>query len=336
MKSVKIGLVVTVLLAVSLSVFLSNREANSISRQYPNARSAMPVVPATAVAMVNSVAITAGELEREMDRVLPPTASHGHIDEQQQAELRKKTIEELVVRELAYQKATAMGLEIDPAELSAAIEKIKGHYKTDQGFQQALVAEQITEEEFVRRIKKDLLLRKIHKLETEDKSTVSDADVKDYYERNKAKFVQPESVHLWQIVVKGAPNDGAAAKKKIEEAFGKLKAGEPFDVVAYEYSEDDFRVMGGDSGWIHRGRLPPELEQAAFAAKPKVLVGPFQTSFGWHILRVEDRQREHQLGFEEVKDKIAALLHGKKLDQRKAEFVRELKAGAKIQYLASM
>jgi parvulin-like peptidyl-prolyl isomerase len=334
MKSIKIGLVIAVFLTIALSVVLSNWEAKSTSPGYSNDRSATPAAPAVAVARVNSVAITAGELEEEMERLLPPTASHGHTDEQQKANLRKKAMEELVVRELAYQKAKAMGLQIAPTELAGAVRKIRGHYKTDESFQQALRAEQITEPEFIRRVRKDLLLRKIHKLEIDDKAAVSDAVVKDDYEKNKAKFVLPESIHLWQIVVKGTPDKGAAAKQKINEAFRKLNAGEAFDAVAYKYSEDDYRVMGGDYGWIHRGQLAPELEQIAFAAKPRVLTGPVQTSFGWQILRVEDRQPEHQLKFEEVKDKIASRLKEERLTQAKAEFVRELKAGANIQYLA--
>lgn len=343
MRLLKVGLVVVVISGISVAVLLRNQGMKVTKQRITNTlRRGLPVASRTTLALVNSVPITAGELQQEVDRLLPPTAAHGHTDKQQEASLRKNALDELVVRELAYQKAKAMQLQADPAELNATVMKIEGRYKTKENFQEALRAEGISEKEFTRRIEKDLLLRKLHKLEIDDRSAVSDSEALEFYNKNKEKFLRPETIRLWQIIVKpiqspdrkGGDNRDDAAKKKIQEALKKLKAGEPFDVVAYKYSEDDYRVLGGDYGTVHRGQLAPELEKPAFAAKAKVLTGPFQTSFGWHILKIENRQPARQLKFEEVKEKIADSMRQKRLDQRKADFVRELKAAAKIQYLA--
>ena len=294
------------------------------------------VAPRTTVAKVNSVQITAGELEEEVSRLLPPSGSHGKVDPQKRKQVRQMALEQLIVRELAYQRGKALRLEVEPEVREATIRKIRARYKTENSFREALRADEITEPEFIHRVEKDLLLRNIYKTEIDDKAAVSDSEVRQFYDQNKAKFLRPESIHLRQIVMKAIPGNGSNAEKKIYEVFDKLKAGEPFDTLAYQYSEDDYRVMGGDNGWIHRGQLAPELEKAAFAAKPKTLTGPFQTSFGWHLLRMEERQTQRQLKFQEAREDIAASLRQKRLRQRKSEFVRELKEGARIEYPRSL
>lgn len=335
MKIMRFVLVFAAVVGVAVFVFVQNRQAKLVDsvRSSAHRPGAPRLRPATPVALVNSVPITSGELQEEVDRLLPPTVSHGHTDEQQNAKFRKEALDELVVRELAYQKAKAMRLQADADELNAVVAKIKGRYKTEQNFQEALRAEGISQQEFTRRIEKDLLLRKIYKQGIDEKTAVGDAELKDYYDNNKARFVRPETIHLMHIVVKANAKDPNVAKKKINEAIRKIKSGQPFDVVAYKYSEDDYRVLGGDYGTVHRGQLAPELEAKAFRAQLKTIVGPFQSSFGWHILRIENREAERQMKFDEVKDRIAATLRQKRLDQVKSEFVRELKSSAKVQYL---
>jgi peptidyl-prolyl cis-trans isomerase C len=287
------------------------------------------VEPRTAVARVNGVAVTAGELDTEIERLAPSSvAAHGKPADK--SSVRKKALDELVVRELAYQKAKQLRLTVPPGEMKAAIARVKGHYKSDGGFRQALEAEQIGEREFVLRVEKDLLLAKIYKREIDDKATIARGEVEEYYQKHKAGFVMPESVWLLQIWARG---DQKASRSKAEEALAKLTSGTPFFDVAYRYSDDDYRVLGGDYGWIHRGQLAPEVEKLAFSAPPKTLVGPVQTSFGWHILRVEDHRAERQLPLAEARETIAGKLHRERLTQRREEFTRRLLESARIEYL---
>lgn len=292
--------------------------------------SGSPVESRPAIARVNGVPVGSSELEAEIDRLAPSSVA-AHSQAVDQVALRKKALDEVIVRELAYQRAKQQKLTIARAEMNAAVAKIKGHYKNEGSFREALKAEQISEQEFLERVRKDLLLRKIFKLEIDDKSAIARGDVEEYYRKRKEKFVLPESVRFFQVWARG---DNPAAKSKIEEALAKLKSGTPFFDVAYKYSDDDYRVVGGDYGWIHRGQLSPEVENLAFSAPPKTLVGPAHTSFGWHILRVEEHRAERQLPLEEVRDKIAETLHRERLAQRRVAFAGELRQRARIEYLA--
>ncbi len=290
-------------------------------------------VPANTVALVNGVPITASDLDDELSNLLISPAAHGALSQQQKDAPRKAALEELIVRELAYQRAKANGLTVGKKEIAATVKKIKRRYQTEKSFQEALKAEEISEQEFERRIEKDLLLRKISKLELEDKARISDQEIRAYYEQNKTKFMLPESLRLFRIVIKIGPGKEAEAKKKTDDVYAKLKAGADFTETAYKFSEDEYRVLSGDYGTVHRGQLPAELEATVFAAKPSEASRPFKTGDGWQIIRVENKQAERQLRYEEVREKIKTALYQQRERQRRLDFVASLKAEAKIEYL---
>lgn len=296
---------------------------------------ATPAAPATAnvVALVNGVPITASELDDELNNLLNSPSGHIAINQQGEDAPRKAALEELIVRELAYQHAKASGMAVEKKQIAATVKKIKRRYLTEKSFQEALRVEEISEQEFERRIEKDLLLRKVSKVELEDKSRVVDAEARGYYEANKSKFVLPESLRLFRIVVKIAPGNDAEAKKKIDDIFANLKAGADFGETAYKFSEDDYRVMSGDYGTVHRGQLPAELEATVFAAQPSALIGPLRASEGWQIISVENKQPERQLQFREVREKILAALRQQREKQRRIDFINELRSVAKIEYI---
>ncbi|MBI3649607.1 MAG: peptidylprolyl isomerase [Acidobacteria bacterium] len=283
-------------------------------------------------AVVNGIAITAGELEEELGKLLISPATHAGMNPEKKDETRKAALEELIVRQLAYQRARAMGLKVNKSELAAAIKRIKDRYKTEKDFQEALKVEEITEQDFKQRIERDLLLKKIYQVEIEDKAKTGEETAKKYYEENRARFLLPESVHLKNIVVRIKSGKEDEAKKKIDEVYEKLKSGSSFYEMAYKFSEDDYRVLGGDYDLVHRGQLDAELEASAFDAKPDEITVPFKTRYGWHVIKVENRQTERQLSYEEVKEKIKNNLYQKRRSERRLEFINSLKATASIEY----
>lgn len=287
--------------------------------------------PGNVEALVNGVAITSAELDDELNTLLMSPTAHGALSGQQKHAPRKAALEELIIRELAYQRAKNTGLTISKNEISATVKKIKRRYHSEKSFQEALTAEEISMQEFERRIEKDLLLRKISKIELENKARVSEAEVRQHYEQNKTKFTLPESLRLFRIVVKITPGKEAEAKKKIDELYAKLKAGADFGEIAYKSSEDEYRVMSGDYGTVHRGQLQPALEAIVFAARPRELRSPFKLDDGWQIIRVENKQSERRLRYEEVREKIRTALYQQREKQRRIDFITELKSVAKIE-----
>jgi peptidyl-prolyl cis-trans isomerase C len=284
--------------------------------------------PRMVVARVNGAAVTSGELDAEIDRLAPSSVT-AHSKSTDKTALRKKALDELIIRELAYQKAKQQKLIVPAAEMNATVGKIKGRYKGAGSFNKALAAEQISEQEFLQRVEKDLLLRKIYKREIDDKAVITRSEADAYYRDHKAKFLEPESAWLLQVFVR----DSKEAKTKADEALAKLKSGTPFFDVAYTHSEDDYRVVGGDYGWVHLGQLSAEVEKLVFSAPPKKLVGPVHTSFGWHIVRVEEHRPERQVPLEEARPKITDSLRRERMARAREEFLKRLRENARIDYV---
>jgi parvulin-like peptidyl-prolyl isomerase len=246
--------------------------------------------------------------------------------------MRNLALEELVVRELAYQQAKKMGLIVSNKEIASSFKRIRNRYKTAKDFDEALKAEKITEKDLEQRIERDLLLKKINQLEIEDRARVGEAEAKQHYAENKAKFLTPVSLRLWNIVVKVEAGKEAEAKRKVDEAYKLLREGKDFYGVAYKYSTDDYSFLGGDYGWVHRGQLAPDLEAVVFTAKENEITGPFQTGFGWHLIKVGGVRPEKQLKYEEVKEKIKKGLYQQRIRQTRIDFTNRLKSTAAIVY----
>lgn len=154
-------------------------------------------------------------------------------------------------------------------------------------------------------------------LEETGKAAVNEQAVTAWYESHKVQFAKP-SLKLRHILVKSG--DTATAT----EVLGKLKAGADFDTVAKEVSQD--RQQSPDLGWVPKGKLVPELDSAVFEGKPGDIIGPVETKFGLHILKVEDRR--DTVPIEDVRSRIE--------EQLKQEAVKKLiddaKAASKIEW----
>ena len=121
--------------------------------------------------------------------------------------------------------------------------------------------------------------------------TVSEADMNDYYSVHKDEFVESAAVQLKAIMfeVHASLTDEMEAKRDIEDIYSLSKTGMNFDTLALTYSQDaNSNQEGGDLGFVERGDLEPEMEKVVFSLKKGEVSSPFETSFGWHILKVTD------------------------------------------------
>lgn len=149
------------------------------------------------------------------------------------------------------------------------------------------------------------------KMNVADKAgqNLTDEDLKVFYKTHQDDFKTPEMVKARRIVIrvdKGA-SEGAqkAAKEKADEIMKKIKNGEDFAKLASESSDDEAtRVKGGELGFVPKGKMVPEFDKAAFAAKPGEVVGPVRTSYGWDIIKVEEIKPASVEPFDKVKDSV--------------------------------
>jgi peptidyl-prolyl cis-trans isomerase D len=154
---------------------------------------------------------------------------------------------------------------------------------------------------------------------------IPDEAVAKLYSDNQQLYIHPEIVHARHILVrvsKEADEETVkAAREKISKALEKANAGEDFAGLAQKYSEDSTASRGGDLGFFERGQMVESFERAAFALKPGKISPVVRTQFGYHIIKMEEREEEKTKALEEVRDEIIIELkteQGMRLVRRKA------------------
>ena len=164
-------------------------------------------------------------------------------------------------------------------------------------------------------------------------TTVADQDLQAYYDQHRDEYRVPEQVKVSHILIKtplpapGAKEDEKAiadARAKAEGALKELKAGGDFAKLAEKYSDDPGSAKsGGELGWIGRGRTVPEFEKAAFSLGKGQTSDLVKSSYGFHIIRVEDKHDAHLKTLAEVKGEIE-----EKVKQQKTARATEAAANA--------
>ncbi|MBI4478552.1 MAG: peptidyl-prolyl cis-trans isomerase [Acidobacteria bacterium] len=144
-------------------------------------------------------------------------------------------------------------------------------------------------------------------------SSISEAELRKYYEDRKDNFRNDERVLVSHILLQAPQNEPAQveqAKKKAAELLAKLKKGADFAALAKENSQDQVSaVKGGDVGWIVRNQTVPEFEKAAFELPPGGTISDLvQTVYGIHILKVMAHEAARLRPFEEVRAEIESAL----------------------------
>ncbi|MBB6217733.1 peptidyl-prolyl cis-trans isomerase C [Anaerosolibacter carboniphilus] len=147
--------------------------------------------------------------------------------------------------------------------------------------------------------------------------TVSEVEVKAYYDQHPEQFVAEESMRARHILA----NDEATAKMILDEIHG----GKSFEDAATQYSECPSRAQGGDLGHFERGKMVPEFEEAAFALEVGAISDLVKTQFGYHIIKVEERKGPQTIAFDEVKGQIQDYLLRNKQNQLYREYTNQLK-----------
>lgn len=144
--------------------------------------------------------------------------------------------------------------------------------------------------------------------------TITDQDLQAYYDQHRDEYRLPEQVKVSHILIKtplpgpgGKVDDKAVeeARKKAEDVLKQVKAGGDFAKLAGQYSDDPGSAKnGGSLGWIGRGRTVPEFEKVSFSLPKGQTSELVKSSYGFHIIRVEDKQDAHVKLLAEVKSEI--------------------------------
>ena len=138
---------------------------------------------------------------------------------------------------------------------------------------------------------------------------ISDDELKVQYQKNIKQYQVPNQVHvqhiLFMTVNKKTDAEIEEVKKRAEDVLAQAKKGAKFDELAKKYSEDPgSKDKGGDLGWIRQGQTVPEFEKTAFSLAPGQISDLVKTQYGFHIIKVLEKETAHTKPFEEVKESL--------------------------------
>lgn len=288
------------------------------------------------VAVVNGSVITQKDFDREMGRVLQRLASTGRsLDDSQLRAIKKEVLEGLIHGELLYQESQRKGIKVEEVAINEQLETLKKRFPSEDEFKTALNKMNLSEANIRSQIKRGLTIEQFVTGQFAEKVTVSDKELRAYYDSHPDSFKQPEQVRASHILIKVDPqadeSQRAEARKKIAEIQQKLQKGEDFATLAKESSQGPSSAKGGDLGYFRRGQMVKPFEEAAFALKPGEVSDLVETRFGYHLIKVIDKKPETTIPYEDIKEKVGQYLKNKKVHEEVGLYVKKLKEDAKVE-----
>jgi peptidyl-prolyl cis-trans isomerase SurA len=306
-------------------------------------------VSADVVARVNSKEITSADLEKQYEARLA-TASQRPTPEEGQA-LRFQLLSQMITDEILLQMAASNGLNATDAEVDNKFTDLKSQYSEEQ-FQELLKQQKMKPEDIKADMRKSLTLEKLNTKEITSRINVSDAEIRDVYDKNKESFNLPEGYHLQHIMVtpfqdnqiSNAKRDDAKtpaeAQAKIARLLRDIQGGQDFAVVARNYSEDDSAQNGGDLGFRPLSDLQnvdPNLPAAIKRLKVGESSPILETRIGYHIFKLLERDPGGQKEFSnaQVQAQIRQVIFQQKEQMIRAAFSEVARNKAQVNnYLA--
>ena len=305
---------------------------------------ALAVLPAIAgekqsaedkVATVNDAVITRTEFDLEMGRLQERFRQSGRSPSQEDlAQVREAVLDNLIARELLYQEGSKKGFKGSEDEVKQQIGTLKARFSSEDEFQTALTKMNLSEDNLISEIRQDITIRKFIRETFVEKVVISDSEVKAYYDNNPEIFTKPEKVRASHILIKVEPQADEMqkdrARKTLKMVQQKLQTGEDFGALAKEFSQGPSSSQEGDLGFFTRGQMVKPFEEVAFAMKPGEVSNIVETQFGYHLIKVTDKQPETKLAFAEVKERLGQHLKQQKVQQEISAYVEKLKMDAKV------
>jgi len=302
--------------------------------------------PANVAATVNGRAITYAELDKQYQSQF---AAPGERASDDQVEIQRlEVLRTLIDSEIMLQRAEKMGLMAVDADVEAKFNELKAPY-TQEEFQKQLNARKMTVEDLKVQLRRDLSVQKLFNKEITSQISITDKDITDFYNSNKASFNLAEpQIHMAQILVTPAadPNvrnlkndkalSEAQAVKKIENLHARLRQGDDFAMLAQNYSEDpNSSQNGGDLGFIPESALEKanaDLRKTVMSLRPGETTNVMRTAEGYRILKVISREPSGQrdLTDPKVQQTIRETLINRKDQLLKAAYYEMARNEAKV------
>jgi len=291
------------------------------------------------LAIVNQELVTAGELEQRIVRVRDAAARNG-AKLPPPSELRQQLLDALIEERVQVTYARDSGQRIDEAELDRAVANVAlQNQVTMAQLRQRLAADGVDFGRFRNNVKDQLLVERVREREVQARIRITDAEIDAVLDKQRAQAGSSIEYNIAQILVSVPEGAGDAVvaqrRARAEAAVARVKAGESFEAVARELSEDANKAQGGVIGLRPADRLPDVFVARVRALKAGELAPELlRTGAGFHVLKLVERHEAGAFSITQTRARHILLRLSAQLSQdaairRLSEFKRQIQAGGK-------
>jgi len=236
---------------------------------------------------------------------------------QEYGQLRDQVLQLLISFKWIQGEADSLKIKVTDADVNKSFQQQKKQsFPKDADYQKFLKEHGQTQGDILQRVKLDLLSNKIRDKVIKGKDVVSEAAITDFYNKNKARFAQPEKRSLRVVLTKKKPD--------AQKAYDALKAGGSWKTIAKKYSIDDTsKSQGGKLAAQAKGTLDKQLDNAVFSAKKNTLEGPIKTQYGYYVFTVTGVTAASQQTLAQAHDTIKQTLQSQNQQKALDAFVKD-------------
>lgn len=288
------------------------------------------------LAKVNGENITKADFEKAVKTV--EAQNGGPVPPEQRDRVYRGVLDQLISFRLLIQETKTRKLILPDVELDARVAEIKKQFPSEEAFAQTLAQQKMTVDQLRADARAELLVTKMLQSEIESKLAITPAQMQEFYEKNPDRFKQGERVrasHILLRIPQGADEaTKTAVRAKAADVLKQVRAGKDFAALAKQYSEDPGSAPnGGDLNFFQKGQMVPSFDQAVFALKVGDVSDIVETQFGFHIIKLADKQPERVIPLDEVRPQVQQFLENQVRQEQTQTLIKALVAKGKVEIL---
>ncbi len=249
--------------------------------------------------------------------------------------LREQVVPQTINQELFYQEAEKSGVTVTDTMIDRQMNTILQQFGGKKAYKELLTRWDLSLEECRNAIVRQLVINRFIHRRFSDELTVSEEEIREYYIDNREVFEKPEQRRASHILVKvekdADEEEVRAAEEKITILEEHIKNGADFAEEARKHSEGPSAQYGGDIGFFKRDQMPEAFDKAAFSLAVGEVSEIVRTDSGFHLIKVTDHRKGSLMPYEEARSTLFNHLKMKKLERVAEDYLKELKADAKIE-----
>lgn len=275
------------------------------------------------VAIVNNYKISHSDYKAELFQLL----REKHLDKPSE-QTKETAVNNLIDAWLLMEECNKHEVIVNDRDVHSHFQELQLQYESHENFIKDLVRYNISVDQLLENIANGLKIKNFIKKKFLDDVSIKPEHIKEYYENHKEQIKYPERARICHILIS---NKDPHAFSKLEEVSNKLYQNKDFCELAIEYSECPSAKRNGELGFVSKGDLVEELENVIFSLKHEEVAGPIPTDFGFHFVKLLEKEESRVPAFDEIRDSLKKQLEKISGELELLHFIRSLREKATIE-----